>query len=185
VPLYRPYSSHVPDAMDALVEFSESAFAESDPRVYVRDGPWTASESQGSEPQDLCIGWYGFYPGYSYPTRSLSEELGAAEVTSSNELQGMGPSQLERYSVACASIAASGMDATHANFSVIRRAAFSNIATLAGMAADPNVPGPFLNGAALTVTIAADASLHQVAARRGILAIVTFTILAESFSQQL
>src|SRR5690242_15455547 len=99
--LFRPYSSKVPDALDALFQAFTAAFTGTP--VTVRDGPWTAAESGGAVAQDVAIGWGGFYPGYQYPTRALSEEMGDAAITTINTTHGMAPSQSEEITVECAS----------------------------------------------------------------------------------
>ena len=78
--LIRPYRSVIPQAIDALGQAADAAFAaqlaSGGARVYMRHGPWTAADDAGPWVQDLAICWYGFYPGYRCPSRSMSEELG-------------------------------------------------------------------------------------------------------------
>jgi hypothetical protein len=186
--LARPYSSVIPQAVDALYEAASSVFAAQlaagGDRVYVRDGPWTEEQSGGPWAQDIAICWYGFYPGYQYPTRSLSEELGDSVAAGRNELSGLGPSQQESFTVGCASMCQYGGKAEHGNWSAVRAKVYGNIATLAGQIADPQIGGLYLGGVVQQVTIGAESALHQVAGRRGILGIVTFSLECMSTSQQ-
>lgn len=185
--LARPYRSVIPQALSALRQAAAAAFAaqlaSGGERVYVRGGVWTSEESGGAWAQDLCIAWYGFYPGYQYPTRALSEELGESVVSARNILTGLAPSQQESFSVGCASICQYGGEASDANWDAARTRVYANIATVAAGIADPQVGGLFLGNVVQQVTIGAENSLHEVAGRRGILAIVTFSLECESVSQ--
>jgi hypothetical protein len=186
--LINPYTSTVPVAIDALVDaltagFAAQAEAGGD-QVYVRDGPWTAGQSGGTYAQDLAVCWYGFYPGYQFPSRSLSEELGDAVVSAHNDQQGWGPGQEESFTIGCASLVAYGGEADHADFSKLRTLAYRNVSTAAGYIADPQAGGQYLNGAAMKLVIAPDTSLHMVSQRRGILVIVTFGIGCTAQTQQ-
>lgn len=186
--LVRPYSSVIPQAVDALYEAMTAAFAaqlaSGGDRVYVRDGPWTAADSGGAMAQDVAVAWYGFYPGYQYPTRALSEELGDSVVAGKNELSGMGPSQTETFTIGCASMVLSGGDPNHANWSALRTLVYKNIATAVNGAANPQIGGMYLGNVIQSVCIGSVNTLHQVAGRRGLLGIATFAVDCTGVSQQ-
>jgi hypothetical protein len=185
--LSRPYRSVVPQAVAALRSAFQAAFAAQlaagGEKVYVRGSSWIAEESGGAWAQDLAIAWYGFYPGYQYPTRALSEELGEAVVSGRNELSGWGPSQNEAFSIGCASMCQYGGEPNDSNWDAIRGRVYGNIATGAAGISDPQVGGLYLGDVVQQVTIGAETSLHQVVGRRGILAIVTFNLECMSVSQ--
>jgi hypothetical protein len=187
--LARPYQSVIPRAIDALTQAMEATFAAQlaagGDRVYVRGGPWTSAESGGSYAQDMAVCWYGFYPGYQYPTRALSEELGDAVASAHNELSGMGPSQTETFTVGCASMCLYGGEASTSNWSKLRGIVYGNIAAAAAGLADPQIGGLYLGGVVQSVNIGSENALHQVAGRGGILAIVTYSLDCVSVSQQL
>jgi hypothetical protein len=182
--LVRPYKSKIPAAVDAVVAGFTAAFAGSDPPVYVRDGMWTASESGGAYPQDVAIGWYGFYPGYQYPTRALSEELGEAVITATNTEQGWAPAQEEEFTIGCASIVMSGMDPKGSQWSKLRRMAYGNIAAASSYLASPEAGELYLAGTTQKLVIARQNACHEVATRRGLLCIVTFSVDCCTVSQQ-
>jgi hypothetical protein len=182
--LIRPYESKIPDVFDAVVAACTAAFTGSDPQVFVRDGPWVGGEAGGAYVQDLVVGWYGFYPGYQYPTRSLSEELGEAVITGTNTQQGWGPSQEEEFTFGCASIVAVGHQPSTGEWSKLRRMAYGNIATAARYLADPENGQLYLNDTTEKLTIAASNAAHQVSQRRGLLCVVTFSIEGCTTSQQ-
>ena len=182
--LAYPYNSKIPAAMDALVAAFTAAFTGSDPRVFVRDGPWTASESGGPTPMDMAIGWYGFYPGYQYPTRSLSEELGEAAINSVNAEQGWAPGQEETFTVGCASLVLSGPNPSNTEWSRLRHLAYGNIATASRYVADPEHGKIYLNDTVMKLVIGRSTSCHQVAQRRGVLCVVTFSLECTTTSQQ-
>lgn len=179
-----PYQSNIPGAYDAIMFAAQAAFAGSDPPVLVRDGPWTAGESGGPYAQDLAIGWYGFYPGYQYPTRALSEELGQAAVTSTIQESGLGPSLEETFTVDCASLVLTGEDPSPAEWSKLRHSAYGNIAAMAGYMATPEAGELYLDGSVEKLTFARTTSCHLVAQRRGVLCIVTFSIEAVATAQR-
>lgn len=179
-----PYNSKIPAAMDAIVAAFTAAFAGSDPRVFVRDGPWVASESGGSYAQDMAIGWSGFYPGYQYPSRSMSEELGSAAVTATNMEMGWAPSQEETFTVDCASLVMTGSDPKPSEWSRLRHMAYGNIATASTYICDPARGQGYLNDTVEKLVIARSNSCHPVAQRRGILCVVTFSLEAVTTSQQ-
>jgi hypothetical protein len=179
-----PYNSKVPVALDAIVAAFTAAFAGSDPPVFVRDGPWNAGESGGALAQDIAIGWYGFYPGYQYPTRALSEELGDAAVTSSNLEMGWAPSQEETSTVGCASLVMTGEDPKTGVWPPLRHLAYGNIATAATYICDPQAGGLYLNNVVEKLVIARTSSCHMVAQRRGVLCIVAFSLEFVSTTQQ-
>lgn len=187
--LARPYTSVIPQAIDALMQAARAVFAAQlaagGDRVYVRGGPWTAAESGGPFAQDLAVCWYGFYPGYQYPTRALSEELGEAVVSARNELSGLGPSQTEMFTIGCGSMCLYGGETTDENWSKLRHIVYGNIATLASGLADPQIGGLYLGNVVQQVTVASQNTMHQVAGRAGILAITTFALDCTSVSQQL
>lgn len=181
--LVRPYASKAPDVLDALVAAFTAAAAGLP--FTVRDGPWTAAESGGSLGQDLAVGWSGFYPGYQYPTRSLSEEMGQPAYTMVNTQSGWGPSQTEDIDVDCASMAYSGTSITPGAWSALRKTAAGNIAAASAAIADPGSAGQqYLNGLVESLTVSAQGGCHQVAQRRGMLVIVTFTLHCVTTSQQ-
>jgi hypothetical protein len=186
--LTRPYRSVIPQAIEALGQAMDATFAaqlaSGGDQVYVRHGPWTAADDAGPWVQDMAICWYGFYPGYQYPSRSMSEELGDAVVSAHNELSGLGPSQTEVFTIGCASMVMYGGDATAANWSALRSKVYGNIAAAAAGFADPQIGGLYLGNVIQSVCIASENALHQVAGRRGILGIVTFAVDCVSVSQQ-
>lgn len=182
--LARPYNSKIPAALDAIVAGFTAAFTNSSPRVFVRDGPWNAGESGGAYAQDMAIGWYGFYPGYQYPTRALSEELGEAAVTAQNLEAGWAPSQEETFTVGCASLVLSGGDLKPGEWSKLRHMAYANIAAASTYIADPANAQGYLNDTVEKLVIARSNACHQVAQRRGTLCIVTFSLECTTTSQQ-
>jgi hypothetical protein len=186
--LTRPYRSVVPQAIDALTQAWQAAFAAQlaagGERVYVRGGPWTAEESGGPWAQDMAVAWYGFYPGYQFPSRSMSEELGDAVVSAHNDQTGLGASQEETFTIGCASMCLYGGEASTANWSTIRAKVYGNVATAAASFADPAIGGLYLGGVVQKIVIGSENALHQVPSRRGILAIVTFQVDCVSTSQQ-
>lgn len=182
--LFRPYQSKIPDALDAIVAAFTAAFTGSSPRVFVRDGPWLATESGGATAQDMAIGWSGFYPGYQYPSRSMSEELGEAAVTASNTEAGWAPSQEENFTVGCASLVLSGADPKPGEWSKLRHAAYGNIATASSYIASPEAGELYLNGTVEKLVIARTNSCHPVAQRRGLLCVVQFSLECTAVSQQ-
>lgn len=182
--LAYPYSSKIPAALDAIVAAFTAAFTGSDPQVFVRDGPWAASESGGGYAQDMAIGWSGFYPGYQFPSRSLSEELGGAAVTAQNMEMGWAPSQEETFSVDCASLVMTGADPTPAVWSQLRHMAYGNIATAATYICDPQAGGQYLDSTVEKLVIARSNACHQVAQRRGVLGIVTFSLECVTTTQR-
>lgn len=182
--LAYPYNSKIPDAVDAIVAAFTAAFTGSDPRVFVRDGQWTASESGGAYGMDLAIGWSGFYPGYQYPTRALSEEMGSAAVNATNTEMGWAPSQEETFTVDCASLVMSGADPSNAEWSKLRHMAYGNIGAAAAYVSDPEVGQLYLNDTVEKLVFARQNSCHLVSQRRGVLCIVTFSLDCTSTSQQ-
>ena len=182
--LASPYNSKIPAALDALTAAFTAAFTGSSPRVFVRDGPWTAGESGGSLAMDMAIGWSGFYPGYQYPTRALSEELGESAVSASNQEAGWAPSQEETVNVNCASLVLTGADPSPATWSKLRHQAYGNIATASAYIADPVAGGQYLNSTVEKLVIARTNSCHQVPQRRGVLCVVQYSLEFVTTSQQ-
>jgi hypothetical protein len=182
--LAYPYNSKIPAALDAIVAAFTAAFTNSDPRVFVRDGPWTASESGGGYAQDVAIAWSGFYPGYQFPSRSMSEELGDAAVTAQNLEMGWAPSQEETFSVGCVSLVMTGSDPTPAVWSQLRHMAYANIGTAATFIADPVAGGQFLNDTVEKLVIARSNACHLVAQRRGVLCMVSFSLECVTATQR-
>jgi hypothetical protein len=182
--LAYPYNSKIPAALDAITAAFTAAFTNSSPRVFVRDGPWNAGESGGSYAQDMAIGWYGFYPGYQYPTRALSEELGEAAVTAQNIEAGWAPGQEETFTVGCASLVMSGSDPSPGEWSRLRHMAYGNIATASTYIADPQQGGQYLDSTVEKLVIARTNACHLVAQRRGVLCIVSFSLDCTTTSQQ-
>src|SRR6185437_13831836 len=139
-PMYRPYDSVVPDAIDGLVAACTAAFAAQalagGEKVYVRDGPWIAGESGGAWAQDVAIGWFGFIPGYQYPTRALADALGEPVVDGRNETSGLAPSQEESFLIGCASIVQYGGEPEHPIYSALRRRAYGNVTAVARAISD-------------------------------------------------
>ena len=77
-----------------------------------------------------------------------------------------------------------GGDPTAANWSALRALVYANIATLAAGVADPQIGGLYLGVfSSSRVCIGSEGALHQVAAHRGILGIVTFSLDCVSTSQ--
>src|SRR5581483_5938556 len=185
--LSRPYDPKIPAVLDALYQAFTAAFTTPNDagQVAVRDGPWTAGESGGPVAQDVALAWGGWYPGYQYPTRALSEEMGEAAITGTSEVQGWAPGQKEEFTVGCASFVLSGIEANPGNWSQLRHLAYGNIGQLARYIADPPGGERYLDDTVESLTIAQQTACHQVAQRRGVLCIVTFSLYCCTTSQQL
>lgn len=176
--MQRPFQSNIPSAIDALVALLTARFAGVAPAVLVKDGPFISEEASFNV---ISVGWSGFHRGYEYPSRSMSEELGAADAESTNEVAGMGGGQFERFAINCAALSRSGTDPNNANTSANRANCYGLITTLATFV-EP--PGPYLNGSAMRVLVGGDTKLYQVVDNRGLLAMVTFNLMCEAFSRQ-
>jgi hypothetical protein len=170
----RTWQSRVPDVLDALVTLLTAAFANASPTVLVKDGPWISAESAD---QILSVGWSGFGPGYEFPSRSMSEELGGADVTAEGTQEGLAPSVRERMSITMASICRDGGSRVPS----ARVTAYRNASIVGATIAPPNHT---ISGTVLSSTMGATNGLHQVLDRRGAIALVSFTIEAVTFPQQ-
>jgi hypothetical protein len=171
MPSGRPWQSNVPGAIAQLLTLIEAQVASAGAKVLVKDGQW-ASEESGKDV--IVVGWPGFYPGYEYPSRSMSEELGGASVTVTTVQSGLGPAYLETFRINCASVVRVGAG----SIASARTIAYANI-TLVGKTIDDLIRTPPVAKA----TMAADSALHQVQTRRGIDVIVTFGIECEAWTQ--
>ena len=167
----RPWQSHVPDAIDALVALITPPLKAIN--VMVKDGPWVSAEVNRDV---VCVGWAGFGSGYQYPSRSMSEDLGGPDVTFESIESGLGPSVMERFTINCASIARVG---TTKSISACRRSAYANL-TAVGSVIKP----PWIGGTTIKAVMGSTGMLHQVQDRGGMLAIVTFGISCEAFAAQ-
>lgn len=171
MPAFRPWQSNVPGAITQLLALIQAQVLAVGTQVLVKDGQWTSEESAKDV---IVVGWSGFYPGYEYPTRSLSEELGGAAVTVTTVQQGLQPAYLETFRINCASIARTGGK----NIAAARTTAYANMG-IVGNTIDDLIRTPPVSKA----TMAAESALHQVNTRRGIDVIVTFSIECEAWTQ--
>jgi hypothetical protein len=172
----RPWESHVPDAMDALVDLVEQRVALLGLDIKVSDGGFIGG---GTTSQVLQLGWPGFQPGYEYPSRSMSEETGNAAVASEGSLQGLAPAVIETFTISCASLVRSG-STSQAEMRASRRTAYQNIKIVAEVVQGPNN----LNGSVARMTMGSTASYYPVQDRRGLMSVVTFGIRCDAFAQQ-
>ncbi len=172
----RPWKSHIPDAMDALVDLVEARVALLGLDIKVSDGGFIGG---GTAAQVLQLGWPGFQPGYEYPSRSMSEETGNAAVASEGSLQGLAPAVIETFTIACASLVRSG-STSQAEMRLARRNAYQNINIVATVVQGPNN----LNGSVARMTMGSTTSYYPIQDRRGLLALVSFGIRCEAFAQQ-
>jgi hypothetical protein len=173
---FRPWESHVPDALDALVDLVEQQVALQGLDIKVSDGGFIGG---GSAPQVLQLGWPGFQPGYEYPSRSMSEETGNAAVSSQGALQGLAPGVIETFTIACASLVRVGTT-NQAGMRAARRTAYENIKVVSTVVQGPNN----LNGSVARMLMGSTASYFPIQDRRGLLTVVTFGIRCEAFAQQ-
>lgn len=172
----RPWQSHIPDALDALVDLVEQNVALKGLDIKVSDGGFIGG---GSATQVLQLGWPGFQPGYEYPSRSMSEETGNAAVASEGSLQGLAPGVIETFTIACASLVRSGTT-NQTEMRLARRTAYQNINLVAQVVQGPNN----LNGSVSRMTMGSSVSYFPIQDRRGLLAVVTFGIRCEAWAQQ-
>jgi hypothetical protein len=165
------YTSHVPAAIDALVALVRTGLSNLD--VLVKDGAWTSQETK----QDIvCIGWSGFIPGYQFPSKTMSEQLGGADVSLTAVAEGLGPSIREVFVISCCSISRVG---STDGMPEARRRAYANMNAVGGM-----INPPWLEANVIKATMGTTSSLHQEQERRGALAVVTFSVEAEAYAQQ-
>lgn len=172
----RPWKSHIPDAIDDLVAFLQTATAGTK-NLAIKDGPWTDS---GSEQNVIVVGWYGFPVGQTRPAIQLQEQTGQPTATSTGTLEGLGGGILEVIDIDCASLARNG-DATQV--SAARRTAFSNIALVGQIIAAHFASGQQI-GKVMQAVMGSSAALHQTQDRQGCLAVATFSIQAKAYAQQ-
>lgn len=171
MPAGRTWQSNVPGAIAQLLALIQNQVTLQGLSVLVKDGQWTSEESAKDV---IVVGWSGFYPGYEYPSRSMSEELGGAAVTVTTQQTGLEPAYLETMHVNCASIARTG----GRNIAEARTTAYANM-NIVGNTIDDLLRTPPVAKA----TMAADSALHQVNTRRGIDVIVTFSIECQAWTQ--
>jgi hypothetical protein len=175
--LARPYRSAAPDILDWLYDTVTARVTERQLAIVVHDGSWLAGATEVKN-DTVVFGWSGFVPGYQFPSRSMSEELGGGDVTAKAVQVGLGPSIEETLSVACASMTLSG-SVHRSDVSAARRKAYGAIEQIGGLIAPP-----WLGGNVQKATLAASSRLSQVQQRRGLLAIVAFSIECVVFAQQ-
>lgn len=173
--MYKTWTSPVPALLTALTSLLTQAFSLAGGDVLVKDGPWASAESAN---QVIAVGWSGFGPGYQFPSRSMSEELGGADVTAEGTQEGLAPSIREHLAVSMASIVRS---TENTDMSSARVLAYANIAVVGAAIAPPNHT---ISKTVLSSTMGSVNALHQVQDRRGAIAIVTFSISCQAYSQQ-
>lgn len=175
------WKSQVPYAITQLYLLTKAAIAAAavpgGPQVDVHDGPFVSADSAS---QLIVIGWTGFIPGYQFPSRSMSETLQAPAATSAALAEGLAPSLRERFEIACASICRIGTEHDSVDIPSARLAAYANI-EFVGNAVAANQT---LNRTVGRSSFGATSELHEANDRRGALAVVTFTVECEGFSQQ-
>lgn len=161
----------MPGTIAQLLALAQAQVTLTGASVLVKDGQWTSEESAKDV---IVVGWSGFYPGYEYPSRSMSEELGGAAATVTTVQSGLGPAYLETFHVNCASVARTGTrDVAEA-----RATAYANVG-IVGNVMDDLLRTPYVSKA----TMAADSALHQVSTRRGTDVIVTFSVECQAWTQ--
>jgi hypothetical protein len=170
------YSSQVPAALDALVARLRllPQVTSVPPTLHIHDGEWVWS---GTDQQVVVIGWTGFVPGYQYPSRSMSEELGGVAVSSHAVWEGLGPSIRETFTISCASLVRLGEQT--ADTSVARKIAYGNMALVGA-----NIGPPWLGGTVMKALMGATSSYHAGRDRRGLMTIVGFSIECEAYAQE-
>jgi hypothetical protein len=173
----RPYKSAAPDVLDWLYDTVTARVSELGLAIQVKDGSWLAGGSELKN-DTVVFGWSGFVPGYQFPSRSMSEELGGGDVIGKAMQEGLAPSIVENFAVACASMTLSGT-VHRPDVSAARRKAYEAITQIAGLIAPP-----WLGGNVQKATLGATTRLSQVQQRRGLLAIVAFSIECVVFAQQ-
>jgi hypothetical protein len=173
----RPWQTHIPDAVEALVSLTRGAITAAGATVEVHDGAFIGG---GSISNLLIIGFGGFVPGYEYPSRSMSEELGNAAVAGENSFSGLAPGVIETFNIACASMVRSG-STDESDRQASRRTAYANLQYVGQVL--PRTP--WLNGTVQKEPLMAPSvSYFPVQDRRGLLSVVTFTIRCQAWSQQ-
>lgn len=177
--MYRPWASRAPDAVDAMVALTKQVTANvqiNGKSLATHDGPFLSSSSDSYV---LQIGWGGFVPGYTYPSRSMNEDLGTGDLMADGVQQGLGPGILETFSIGCASLARSG-STSEKTMSQLRKAAYANTAYIGQVCAVT----PPLNGTVARITMGSVHALRSVQERRGLLVMVTFSVKCDAWSQQ-
>lgn len=174
--VYRPWQSHIPDALDALVRLTKQQVALAGADVVVHDSAFVGG---GTQANVIMIGWAGFQPGYEYPTRVMSEETGNAAVAGEGAQTGLSGVQ-ETFTISCASLVRAG-STDPAEISATRRIAYQNLRYV-GQALD--TPPPHLGGTVANAVMGTSQSYFPVQDRRGLLSVVTFGIRCESWAQQ-
>lgn len=167
------YNPPVPNIVAALVSIFKSALA-NDPKILVKDGMWVSEEAENFY---AVVGWSGFTPGYQYPSRSMSEDLFGANITVVATREGLAPSLREKIDVNCAVI---GRTADTTGVAEARTAVYGYVKQCGQAVANNRT----LNGSAMLALMGMTSSLHQVQDRRGSLAIVTFDVQCQAYSQQ-
>jgi hypothetical protein len=175
-----PWSPRVPLAITALVAAFKTAMTGVD--VLAWDGPQVSTESLEDV---VVVGWGGFPTSSRSPSRELSEQLAQPDVVVETVQQGLGPSLLETMTIDCSAMSRTGgtgaAGSTQGGPPVARARAYQ-LMGLAGAAITP--PNHTLGGVVMKSTMSAHGQLHQVQDRRGVLAIVTFTVECVATSQQ-
>ena len=175
--VYRPWQTHIPDAVEALVSLTRGVITRAGVDVEVHDGAFIGG---GTQQNVLVIGFGGFVPGYEYPSRSMSEQLGNAAVAGESSFSGLAPGVIETFNIACASMVRLG-STDESDRQAGRRTAYQNLQYIGQV-----LPlQPFLNGTvAKEPLMAPSMSYFPVQDRRGLLSVVTFTIRCEAWAQQ-
>jgi hypothetical protein len=179
----RPWQSLVPAALDDLAATLTERLTGTDPPVKVHDGQWVWA---GVEPNVIIVGWSGeFVSGYPAAGPSMSEELGGAAASSENVWEGLGPSLHEKITIRCGAVARVGDTSQLSQLdgkrmiSVARARAMGFVHEVAAV-----IHPPWLGGTVAKAVMGATLTQHVVQNRRGLDAIVGFTIEAEGWAQQ-
>jgi hypothetical protein len=172
----RPWESRVPDAIDALVSLLTQAISLAGDSITVHDGAFVGG---GTQQDTIIVGWGGFMPGYEYPSRSMSEETGAAAVTGDSVQVGLAPGELETFVINVGSLVRSG-STSQPDVSASRRTAYKNLKYIGQVVQGPK----WLNGTVARATIGSTYAYHPVQDRRGLLSVVTCGIRCEAWAQQ-
>jgi hypothetical protein len=174
--MYRSWKSRAPDVVDNLVAYLQAAIV-GVADVDIQDGPWVSMNTANNM---IVIGWAGFPVGATRPAMAMQEELGDADITSTGEQQGLGPSILETMSIMCAALGRDGSN----NMSTARRNAYNNLAICGGLIeARQGLAGQQIGGV-MQAIMGTVVGLHQSQDRRGALAVVTFDIQVRDYAQQ-
>lgn len=173
----RPWESHIPDALTALlaaVKVESQTWAGGGPEVHF--GQFT---SQQPDLSVLVVGWTGFVPGYEYPTRVMSEETYSPIVSAVSTQSGLTPSALEEFLINCASLVRTGSNNDDFKLKAVKTA-YANLEIVGRILQGPQ----WLNGTVAKAEMGETSSLNLVGDRRGVLAVVPFSVRCTAWAQQ-